>query len=98
MSDADPHPLAPEPAPAGERVRTHLGWAVAVSALCFLPVGLVAVVYGLRASRAVTAGDTDRARRLARVARRWIILTVVVGLLLDAALVAVFALLGAGPS
>lgn len=98
MSDAAPHPLAPDPAPAGDRVRTHLGWAVAVSAVCFLPVGLIAVVYGLRASRAVTAGDPERARRLARVARRWIIVTIVLGLLLDATLVGILALLGAAPS
>ena len=98
MSDADPHPLAPEPAPAVSGVRTHLGWAVAVTVLCFLPVGLIAVFYGLRASRAVTAGDGDRARRLARVARRWIIVTVILGVLLDLTLVGVFALLGAGPS
>jgi len=93
MSDFDAHPLAPDAPPA--RVRTHLGWAVAVSALCFLPLGLVAVVYGLRASRAATAGEADRARRLGRVARRWVIVTVVVGLLVDLGLVLVMALLGA---
>lgn len=98
MSDLDAHPLAPDPAEPAVRVRTHLGWAVAVSALCFLPVGLIAVLYGLRASRALTGGDPERARRLARVARRWIVLAVILGLLLDAALVTVFALLGAGPS
>ena len=98
MSDLDAHPLSPDPAPPTDRVRTHLAWAVLVSALCFLPIGLIAVVYGLRASRALTAGDPDRARRLGRVARRWIIVTVVMGVLLDAALIAVFAALGAAPS
>ncbi len=98
MSDLDANPLSPDPAPPIVRVRTHLLWAVLVSALCFLPIGLIAVVYGLRASRALTVGEADRARRLARVARRWIIVTVVVGVLLDAALIAVFAALGAAPS
>lgn len=98
MSEPDPHPLSPEPAPVAEPVRTHLGWAVAVSALCFLPLGLVAVVYSLRAARAVELGDADRGRRLGRVAGRWILGTAVVGVLLDLLLLAVFALLGAASS
>lgn len=98
MSDLDAHPLAPDPVSATGRIRTHLAWAVLVSALCFLPIGLVAVLYSLRASRALTAGDAERAGRLARVSRRWIIVTIVLGLLLDAALIGVFALLGASPS
>lgn len=76
-------------------VRTHLGWAVVVSALCFLPLGLVALAYGLRASSAASRGDLDRARRSSRAALGWIIATVVVGLLVDVALVAGLALLGA---
>ena len=95
MSDADPHPLAPDPPVAQAPVRTHLGWAAVVSALCFLPVGLVAVGYSLASARALAAGDVERARRRARVARRWIIVTVIVGLLVDVALVAVLAFLGA---
>ncbi|HAN71864.1 MAG TPA: hypothetical protein DCQ36_09820, partial [Actinobacteria bacterium] len=79
----------------GEPVRTNLGWAVLVSILCFLPLGLVAVVYGLRSRRALGAGDPGGARALGRVARRWVIGTLVVGVLIDAALVAVLALLGA---
>lgn len=93
MSDFDAHPLAPEAPPAP--VRTYLGWAVVVSALCFLPLGLVAAVYALRASRAASAGDMERARRLGRVARRWILATVLIGLAVDLTLVAVMALLGA---
>jgi len=95
MSDADPHLLAPDP-PAGQgRVRTHLGWAALVTAVCFLPLGIVAVAYSLASARALGAGDEARARRRARVALRWIVVTVVVGLVVDVALVAVFALLGA---
>lgn len=95
MSDFDAHPLAPD-APLGDApVRTYLGWAVLVSIVCFLPLGLVGVVYGLRSSRALEAGEVDGARRLGRVARRWIVAALIVGLLWDIALVALLALLGA---
>lgn len=95
MSDLDPHPLAPEVSTGEEPVRTHLGWAAAVTALCFLPLGLIAVVYSLRSARALEAGDELTARRSARVARRWILATVIVGLLVDLGLLAVLLLLGA---
>lgn len=95
MSDVDPHPLAPEVSTGEEPVRTHLGWAAAVTALCFLPLGLVAVAYSLRSSRALQAGDEPAARRSAVVARRWILATVAVGLVVDLGLLAVLLLLGA---
>lgn len=95
MPDTDAHPLAPDVPASGKPPRTYLAAAVAVSALCFLPLGLIAVLYGWRSARAVSMGDPDRARRLGRVARRWVVVTLVVGLLVDAALVAVFAVLGA---
>lgn len=95
MSHVDPHPLAPEVSTGEGPVRTHLGWAAVVTALCFLPLGLVAVVYSLRAARALQAGDEAAARRSARVARRWIVATVIVGLIVDVGLLAVLLLLGA---
>lgn len=95
MSDVDPHPLAPAASTGEEPVRTHLGWAAAVTALCFLPLGLVAVVFSLRSARALDAGDEAGARRSARVARRWILATVIVGLIVDLGLLAVLLLLGA---
>lgn len=95
MSDFDAHPLAPE-APAGqEPVRTYLGWAAVVSALCFLPIGLVALAYSLASARALAAGDDARARRRSRVALRWIVVAVLAGLVVDGVLVAVLAALGA---
>lgn len=95
MSDADPHPLAPDLPAEQAPVRTHLGWAALVAALCLLPLGLVAVGYSLASARALAAGDIELARRRARVSVRWIVATVAVGLLVDAALVAVLVLLGA---
>ena len=76
-------------------VSTHLGWAVASAMLCFLPLGLIAVLYAVSANKAVGAGDLDRARRKAKVAKRWLVITIVVGLVLDLFLLAGFVLLGA---
>ena len=92
MSDPSP--------PAQERAdltppRTHLGWAVAVTAVCFLPLGLVAVYYGLRTGRALREGRDEDARRGSVTARRWIIATVIVGLLTWLLLTAAVLLLGA---
>ena len=75
--------------------RTYLGWAVASTALCFLPLGLIAIIYGLRTNSALAAGRVDDARRSSRNARRWVVGTIVVGLLVDLLLVASMLLLGA---
>ena len=72
-----------------------LWWAIATTALCFLPLGLVAVVYGLRAARAAERGDDALAHRSWRVARRWVVAAILVGLAVDLFILAVLLLLGA---
>jgi len=72
-----------------------LWWAIATTALCFLPLGLVAVVYGLRAIRAGERGDDAFAQRSWRVARRWVVATILVGLAIDLFILAILLLLGA---
>jgi VIT1/CCC1 family predicted Fe2+/Mn2+ transporter len=76
-------------------VSTHLGWAVASAVLCFLPLGIIAVLYAVSSNKALAAGDVDRAVRKATVAKRWLIVTIVVGLVVDLFLLAGFVLLGA---
>jgi len=72
-----------------------LWWSVLVSALCLLPVGLVAVAYCLRAVRAADRGDSALAQRCWRVARRWVFVAIALGLAVDVFILAVLLLLGA---
>ena len=78
------------------RVRTWLWPSAIAAALCFLPLGIVAVIYGIRADAALGRGDYAAATRSARVARRWFVVTVVVGIIVELALVVAFLGLGAG--
>lgn len=77
-------------------VRTWLWPSVAAAVLCFLPLGLIATYFALRAESATSAGDEARAVSAARVARRWCIVTIVIGLILELSIVAALFLLGAG--
>ena len=92
MSDPSP----PAESQSGARApRAYLGWSVVVSIACFLPLGLVAIYYGFRTNRALVEGRLDDAARASRVTRRWLVVTIAVGLLVYVAIGAVFVLLGA---
>jgi hypothetical protein len=84
--------------PEGEAPPTYLGWAIAATALCFLPFGLVGAYYGWRSAEAANIGDGPKAERYSKVARRWIITAVIIGLLLDLVIVGALGLLGAFPT
>lgn len=85
----------PPPEPSTPTVRTYLSWALVATVLCFLPLGLVALYFGLRVNGAIAGGRRDDAARYSRIARRWLVATVLVGALIYAIVVIVFALLGA---
>lgn len=82
-------------APAVPEPRTHLVWAVLVSCLCFLPIGLIAVAFAWRTSVLIGRGDLERARRSSRAAKGWAITALIVGILVDIVLLGALALLGA---
>ncbi len=75
--------------------RTHLLWSALACVVFFLPLGLVAVGFGIGTQRAISRGDLGRARRRSRQARGWLIATIVIGIVFDLALAATLAALGA---
>ncbi|MDA3022828.1 MAG: CD225/dispanin family protein [Actinomycetota bacterium] len=85
----------PETAGSGQLPSGHLGWAIAVAALGFLPFGVIAIVQALRTTAALRAGDLVSARKRSRAAKRWIIGTVVVAVLVDLVILGALLLLGA---
>lgn len=80
---------------APEVPRTYLGWSLVAAVLCFLPLGLVAAWFGLRVDRAVQADDMSAAASASRLARRWLIATMAVGVAIYVVIGAALLLLGA---
>lgn len=75
--------------------KTYLWWAIGATALCFAPVGVIAIWFAVRTMSAVERGDDDRAARSSRLARRWLVATLVVGGVLEGILLVIFGLMGA---
>jgi len=75
--------------------RTYLWWAIAATAFCFAPFGLVAIWFGYRSLRAFEHEDPDAAQRASRIARRWLIITVIVGFIVNLLLLLIFGFMGA---
>lgn len=74
-----------QPAPQGEaapeRPSTYLGWAIAATLLCCLPLGVVAIFYASSVNNKYRRGDYAGARKASERAELWIILAVTIGLL-----------------
>lgn len=60
---------------------TYLAWSIAVTILCCLVGGIVAIVYSSQVSSRYIAGDYEGAEYASRQARIWIIVSACVGLL-----------------
>jgi uncharacterized membrane protein len=75
--------------------RTHLVGSVLAAALLFLPTGLVAVIFALRARVLIDRGDLSSARRSSRVALVFMIVTIVAGVVVYSGLLAALLALGA---
>ena len=61
--------------------RSYLVWSALVTALLFLPTGLVALFFSIRTESLVRRGEMERARRMSRAALAAIFVTVVAGVL-----------------
>lgn len=91
MTDLEPHAKAE----ASVAPRSYIWWAIAATAFCFAPFGIVAIWFGYRTLRGIELQDADKAQRSSRLARRWLIITVVVGFIINLTLLIIFGLMGA---
>jgi Interferon-induced transmembrane protein len=80
---------------AGEVPRTYLWWAVAATAVCFFPLGVVAVIFAIKTMSALERGDLAAANTLSRLTLRWLKITVVVGIVLNGLILLIFGFMGA---
>ena len=92
MSDQSP---PAESSASARPPRAYLGWTLFATIACFLPLGLVALYYGMRTNRAIVEGRLDDASRDSRVTRRWLVATVVLGVVIYLLIGAALVLLGA---
>ena len=75
--------------------KTYLWWAVAATALCFFPFGIVALIFAIRTMSAFDRGDVLAAEKSSARARRWLKITIIVGLVINGLLLVIFGFMGA---
>lgn len=75
---ATPYPRTPV---TGVPVPNYLVWAILVTLFCFLPTGIVAIVYASQVNSKLAAGDVAGAREASNKAKMWTIISAVVGVL-----------------
>lgn len=73
---------APQPGygAAPLKVDNFLVWAILSTLCCFLPTGVVAIVFAAQVNSKLAAGDVAGAMESARKAKLWTIISLVVGL------------------
>lgn len=74
-----PYPRMPVTSSA--QVPNYLVWAILVTVLCFLPTGIVAIVYASQVSTKLAAGDVAGAMESSNKAKMWTIISAVIGVL-----------------
>ena len=75
-----PAPQQPE-ASIGERPSTYLVWSIISTILCCVPVGILAIIFSVKAGRKADDGDYEGARKYAEIAQWFVIATITLGVL-----------------
>jgi hypothetical protein len=98
---APPPVLAPTfapgtpPAPRPPKPDNYLVWAILVTLLCCIPLGIVAIVFATQVDSKYALGDDAGAAHASKQARLWSILGACSLLLLAAVYLGIFIFLGA---
>ena len=64
-------PFPRTPATPAASVPTYLVWAILVTLLCFLPTGIVAIVFATQVNNKLAAGDVAGAMEASGRAKMW---------------------------
>ncbi|MBR5621608.1 MAG: CD225/dispanin family protein [Opitutales bacterium] len=64
--------------------RDYLVWSILSTLFCCLPLGIVAIVYSVKANSAYDAGNTEEYVKSADKAKFWLILSAVLGFIISA--------------
>ena len=88
-----PPPGYPPQQPPGQAPNNHLVWSILVTLFCCLPFGIVAIVKSSQVNGLWAQGRYAEAQASADSARKWVIWSVVVGLVVGI-IYAIFAIAG----
>lgn len=76
-------PSAPTGMPYPECPPTNMVWAIISTILCCIPLGIVAIVYASKVSKAYYEGNLDAARHYSEVSAWWCIAAIVGGIIMQ---------------
>jgi Interferon-induced transmembrane protein len=79
--------FAPHSARPGQ-VPNYLVWAILVTLFCFLPTGIVAIVFASQVNTKLAAGDVAGAIEASNKAKTWTIVSAVVGVVVAVIVIA----------
>lgn len=65
-----------------ERPSSYLGWAIAATILCCVPLGIIAIVFAAQVNSKWERGDYEGALKASKRAEIWIILAITLGVVL----------------
>jgi Interferon-induced transmembrane protein len=89
MTAQPPPPGYPPQPPAAQAPKNYLVWSILVTLFCCLPFGIVAIVKSSQVNGLYAQGRYAEAQASADSARKWVIWSVVLGLIADVVAIAV---------
>ncbi|BBZ46081.1 CD225/dispanin family protein [Mycobacterium parmense] len=83
------YPGYPPQPPAGQAPKNYLVWSILVTLFCCLPFGIVAIVKSSQVNGLWAQGRYPEAQAAADSAKKWVMWSVIVGLIVNAIIIAV---------
>jgi len=89
MTAQPPPPGYPPQPPAGEAPKNYLVWSILATLFCCIPFGIVAIVKSTQVNGLWAQGRYAEAQASAASARKWVIWSVIIGLIVNSIVIAV---------